>query len=955
MSSVPRVRHLAWLVAAIVCTSYVLATAAEVRANTRPNFVIITSDDLAWPFYGFMQKWQRAQRAAGLVGPAYEGDIDLGTSRIDRFQLILPNDDDIVTGLEGDVIPPKTPQDPSDGKGWQYTYRMEDLITPALDRVAEAGAFFPYGQNGASKCQPGFASIMTGLYRADNDSRVEGGIPLLDPILPEYLPGFAWSPTNNHVIALPSELVPPQNAETGDYYLTMAAGKYQRSLTYVFEDNGDERKPFDRTLSTGSEGIKGRKMIEWDSSVVDAQTGLVVRSADNRPLDQIKDFLECTQCDKKCMNLPADPVTGELVDCSDDPNEVQPPNCGCALKSCEQPMPQGEFDPDSPRLAAWKASCQDLPGAVDKPFMLLFSPYIPHLGFAEKVTCEDYMRTDADCQSSELSYGAESAYCAMRCTDGKTIGAPCGSPGDPQCGSGETCEMKGLSCEEWAWHLERNALLLDNADANESSLNRRDVYNGILGDDRRPACDDDIIDGNCDPTNVADEWSGNRFTKRGDILRFINGFDRSIDELIITLKEKGMWQNTVLLYITDNGFQITSSKSKFNENGYRTPIVMRDPYRTFDPGTEPEMLDDLCAGVAGCRSDPVIMSDLLGSICDFLDPNTGECMAQQCAMTGDCSYRTFPPPSHGETKVARSLRPDTNQASQIGRFCVFPEEDDDEAREEFGTHPSIRDKFVRCHYGEDLPPNGDGQGTGAGKGGYLLAEVVNDRGTPGDATDDVIHRCKIYDECAGGQRSVYDLTCDPNERRDLSKTGNLGLYDEEYTAGGNDYCGDFATNQQPFCSTFVNGDKDETIGLLNSLMYYTLIEKHGWTRSMECEDQPYCLDANGDPDMNGCPEVLLVLGPMDGQVVSNPTMQPGVLPINADGSIATVGCIGTWANGTTGDTGPMGGWGYVCGAQDGGGAATSIPLAVGDNQIWIMMEDSAGNSAVEEYTVTYTP
>ena len=295
------------------------ASSGQAASPDRPNIIVISSDDYAWPFYGFMQKWQRALRGEVggpvLLGPAYKADLELASSNIDRYQLILPDDDDIVG----------TKPAPADGRGAAYTYRMQDILTPALDAIAYGGHFFPFAENAASKCQPGFASIMTGLHRADAEHvspSVTSG--LISPILPEWLPGFAWGA--NHIV----QQIDPQNVATGDYYLTMAAGKYDWGLTHVHADSPNtDRRPFDRTLITSGEGNEGRKMVDWDPTSP--------RTRDNRPLAEIKNFIECTRCDKRCTLGPVDPYTGLRRDCDDDAD------CPSGFGTCE-------FDPSA---CAW--------------------------------------------------------------------------------------------------------------------------------------------------------------------------------------------------------------------------------------------------------------------------------------------------------------------------------------------------------------------------------------------------------------------------------------------------------------------------------------------------------------------------------------------------------------------------------------------------------------------------
>ena len=273
---------------------------------------------------------------------------------------------------------------------------------------------------------------------------------------------------------------------------------------------------------------------------------------------------------------------------------------------------------DSPRIHDWEQKCEA--GQADSKPFVTFSPYIPHLSFQEEEVCKDHDREDEKCATIP-EYTEFSSYCSKRCArnDGSSIGKSCSA--NSECIAGlETCQVTGLSCNDWAWHMERSALILKKADP--SGLSDRDVYTGILGDNKRPACDNALLTppSTCDSEAVRSgfSWHDNRFNSRGDILRFINAFDRTVDELVVYLKSEGLWENTVILYTTDNGFQITSSKSMFNENGYRAPMILHDPFREAADGS-----DAFCAGIDGCRADPAEFGGILATICDFLDPQDG--------------------------------------------------------------------------------------------------------------------------------------------------------------------------------------------------------------------------------------------------------------------------------------------------------------------------------------------
>ena len=136
--------------------------------------------------------------------------------------------------------------------------------------------------------------------------------------------------------------------------------------------------------------------------------------------------------------------------------------------------------------------------------------------------------------------------------------------------------------------------------------------------------------------------------------------------------------------------------------------------------------------------------------------------------------RTFPDAGFAPSKIAESLRQDDLGNSQIGRPCIFPEDNGDVA---FTTNLSLRQRFLSCQYGEGLPPGGDGQGVAPGEESYILAEIL-------DNTTNVVHRCKYYDDSAGFR--LHDLICDPNEKVDLSRTSG-GHYTKPNYCGTLDY------------------------------------------------------------------------------------------------------------------------------------------------------------------------
>jgi hypothetical protein len=868
------------------------AIAAPVHAteSNRPNVVLLLSDDYAWPYYGFMQRWLGAMIESGELGDTYQADESFTTSNTDRHQLRLPDDD---FGICGSNMTCQSTVLPNVGG----TVPLHKVLTPALDRLAAEGQYFPVAHLAASKCEPGMAGQMTGLHLRDLDDYRPSEQSSGAPVLPEWLPGFRFEAPPSHSIASAvcvggtndqDPCVRDADCPDGscDYYLTMMAGKWQWSASHLHEDT-TEKRPFDVEKRMGSECAEARQLVNnWP------------------PMRDVKKFIACSMCKGVCAN---------------DPNTIcdpanPPTGCGtCEMCDWENGQSQ-PYHPLSGRVVGWDAQCQS---GEAKPFFLGFSPYIPHLTFDLKGVCPNFERGPTricrggnrdgyacigedqcgtgDCvattcwggtndgtacsQNSQCTgggtcvgkvcqggsedgsectqasdcpsggtcvvanqcdrepYKSHSAYCNARfCSGGDRDGQPCFSenhaaecPGSPSNG---TCDAawEHLSCEEWAANLESIALNLAESDQilSRPGGGKLDVYNGSLADKRRPTCVDAYLGATEDCENtIEDTYHDSRFSARGKLLEFINTFDRSVDELIVFLKEtddprgepgEKLWDNTVILYNTDNGFQITNSKGQYAENGFRSPIVFRDPYQPATLRSD----SPRCAGEQGCNERFAHFGDIVATICDHVgsecDPQTGTCHCRAefnefCSGTPPCE-REYPDPTFALSKVSQTLRLSSSGDSQIERVCQFPE--DDWLGEFALPLATDRARFGQCLFGMRGPATGDGQGVQDGDGWYVVAEIEDDEG--------LTHLCKYYHEGCDVDR-LYDLTCDPNERSDL--TAGAGNPHDQCTA---------------FCSEWTD--------VLHSLLFFTA-KQNDWERDdaeAQCRwDQPYC----GDTGSNG--------------------------------------------------------------------------------------------------------
>ena len=249
------------------------------------------------------------------------------------------------------------------------------------------------------------------------------------------------------------------------------------------------------------------------------------------------------------------------------------------------------------------------------------------------------------------------------------------------------------------------------------------------------------------PAGPERDW----FAANLDYLRFMNVFDRVVDEVLVYLKARNVFDDTAFFYLTDNGWKLNSSKTQFTENGYRTPIIFRDPRAAAQPSADVQCAT---AGsgtpIPGCRPEFAHSVDLRATIRDIV-----------CA-DGGCD----PTPPLPEPEPRLDGKPRWSEGRSLRepgpRPCVFPNE------APFAGNPELRARYRQCMFGrrrgtESIKPI---------EGWYVMAEI-EDTANPAR-----IHHCKYYRQgCGSTTTELFDLTTDPNESRSRPRVCRGGAKD----------------------------------------------------------------------------------------------------------------------------------------------------------------------------------
>jgi arylsulfatase A-like enzyme len=91
------------------------------------------------------------------------------------------------------------------------------------------------------------------------------------------------------------------------------------------------------------------------------------------------------------------------------------------------------------------------------------------------------------------------------------------------------------------------------------------------------------------------EWKFQQYMR--DYLRVITSVDRNIGRVLDYLEEKGMLENTMIVYTSDQGFYMGEhgwfDKRFMYEESFRTPLVMRLPNGLSKRGDIPQMVQNI--------------------------------------------------------------------------------------------------------------------------------------------------------------------------------------------------------------------------------------------------------------------------------------------------------------------------------------------------------------------------
>ena len=329
-------------------------------------------------------------------------------------------------------------------------------------------------------------------------------------------------------------------------------------------------------------------------------------------------------------------------------------------------------DPDSTRLLPRATNC------APQPFFIMLSPSLPHQNPLTGEFCPLFPRDEGQC--SQEPYRTHSQYCQY----------------DP------------------AFDLNGDGDHVDDADEFRTCdfvVNTMIRVSSNLHAEGR-------------------ERESNALSASRDYYRWINVWDRVVDELLVYLKANDLLSTTVVLMVTDNSAGIPGSKRRFLENGYRSPIILYNPFAPAPASCGP--------GLPGCRGDFADSVDILATIRDFAGTASESCPPRGVTCSTGCCPAPRP---DGQSRYGegRSLR---NPSS---RACLYPP-GFDEAKKPF---------YRQCLLDRS---NTGSQSVKPDTSLALLAEVAEPSGA--------VHLCKLYtNNCA--TRGLFDLISDPYEQADL--------------------------------------------------------------------------------------------------------------------------------------------------------------------------------------------
>ncbi|AQG78825.1 sulfatase [Spirosoma montaniterrae] len=129
-------------------------------------------------------------------------------------------------------------------------------------------------------------------------------------------------------------------------------------------------------------------------------------------------------------------------------------------------------------------------------------------------------------------------------------------------------------------------------------------------------------------------------TELAQYYQAVSRMDQGIGRLFALLKEKGLWDNTIVIYLSDNGMPVPGAKTTHYEPGVLLPLIVRNPFGRRSGGRQnPQVCDELVSWV-----------DVAPTLLDFAGLNP-PVLASASRPTGGGSFgeRLVTPFFHGKS------------------------------------------------------------------------------------------------------------------------------------------------------------------------------------------------------------------------------------------------------------------------------------------------------------------
>lgn len=103
----------------------------------------------------------------------------------------------------------------------------------------------------------------------------------------------------------------------------------------------------------------------------------------------------------------------------------------------------------------------------------------------------------------------------------------------------------------------------------------------------------------------------------------VSRLDQGIGKLIDQLKQKGLWEKTIFVYVSDNGMPVPGAKTTHYEPGVRLPLIVRNPFSTQKNKTCDELVSwvDIAPTLldfAGVQTPPATQTEERGGPTSYM-------------------------------------------------------------------------------------------------------------------------------------------------------------------------------------------------------------------------------------------------------------------------------------------------------------------------------------------------